>query len=162
MVTSVELRGPFEYSFWLSIIYMALLIVALAALGFIAYKLYKQFKAGSTNADNKQVVYSPSDKLKNKYINRIQDVLTRYNNGQIDKRTGYQELSAHIRGFVHEATGINVENYTASQIKVMNIPYLDALMEEYYVPEFAEEERALDKRLDQSCNTAMGVIKQWN
>ena len=39
---------------------------------------------------------------------------------------------------------------------------LDELMEEYYVPEFAEDEKAKDKDFAESCNKAVGVIKAWS
>ena len=39
---------------------------------------------------------------------------------------------------------------------------LDALIEEYYVPEFGEDVRANGMNLEFSCNKAMGVIKAWS
>ena len=39
-------------------------------------------------------------------------------------------------------TGINVENFTIKEVKAFGIKKLDVLMEEYYVPEFAEDEKA--------------------
>ena len=63
---------------------------------------------------------------------------------------------------MHEVTGINVENFTLREVKAFGIKKLDTLMEEYYVPEFAEDEKAQDKDFLQSCNRAMGVIKAWS
>ena len=39
--------------------------------------------------------------------------------------------------------------------------HLDKLMEEYYVPEFAEDGRPISKELSESCEIAMGVIRTW-
>ena len=63
---------------------------------------------------------------------------------------------------MQEATGINVENYTKAEIKVFGIKHLDNLMEEYYVPEFAEDEKAQNRDFANSCNTALGVIRTWS
>ena len=63
---------------------------------------------------------------------------------------------------MHEATGLNVENYTKSEIKAFGIRQLDRLMEEYYIPEFAEDERARDKDFVSSCNKALGVVRAWS
>jgi hypothetical protein len=92
----------------------------------------------------------------------IQAVLADYNAKKITKRDGYQRLSIIIRGFVQETTGINVENYTLYEIKGLGIEKLNKLIEEYYVPEFAEDNRATKMSLEASCNSAMGVIKTWN
>ena len=58
--------------------------------------------------------------------------------------------------------GINVETATIRDVKKLGIKHLDKLMEEYYVPEFAEEEKAEKKDLSASCNTAIGVIRSWS
>jgi hypothetical protein len=101
-------------------------------------------------------------RVKNQYIGKVQALLNSYSQNKIDKREGYQQLSALIRGFVHEVTGINVENFTIKEVKAFGIKKLDVLMEEYYVPEFAEDEKAKDKDFAESCNKAVGVIKAWS
>ena len=85
-----------------------------------------------------------------------------YTQNKGDTREGYQQLSALIREFVHEVTGINVENFTIKEVKAFGIKKLDVLMEEYYVPEFAEDEKAKDRDFAESCNKAVGVIKAWS
>ncbi|MCR5403234.1 MAG: hypothetical protein K6E91_05355 [Butyrivibrio sp.] len=165
MVTTVKLQNAFEYSWWVAPIAAVFLIGALVLLLYIGRKVYKLL-------DNHIRKISPYIKvhmspqvlagMKNQYIGRIQRLLNEYQAGVFDKREGYQQLSAIIRSFVHEATGINVETLTAAEVKRMGILKLDKLMEEYYVPEFAEDERGKDKDLLSSCNTAMGVIKSWS
>ena len=55
-----------------------------------------------------------------------------------------------------------MESLVKSEIKALGIRNLDKLMEEYYVPEFAEDEKAENKDLISSCVSAMGVIKSWS
>jgi hypothetical protein len=100
--------------------------------------------------------------MKQDYMGRVGSLLNAYNAGTLSKRDGYQRLSAIIRSFIHEVTGINVEAFTVKEVRAMGIRKLDILMEEYYVPEFAEDEKALDKDFAASCNVAMGVIKSWS
>ena len=57
-------------------------------------------------------------------------------------RGGYQDLSGLIRDFVHDATGIKVQNYSLREIQKVGIPGLTALVQEYYEPEFARQSMA--------------------
>ena len=100
--------------------------------------------------------------LKRKYEAQLQGLLRTYAGNQIEKREAYQDLSMLIREFVRDATGIHVENYTVKEIKSLGIRRLDMLMDEYYVPEFAEEFRAKNKDFITSVNTALGVIRTWS
>ncbi|MCR5556619.1 MAG: hypothetical protein K6F75_03545 [Butyrivibrio sp.] len=99
--------------------------------------------------------------IKDRYTRQLQELMTSYTNKKISKREGYQRLSLLIRGFVSDATGINVENYTKTEILNCGYKSLDSLMNEYYVPEFAEGERAQNRDFAASCNKTMKVIKSW-
>ena len=165
MVTSVKLQNPFEYSWWVYLVFGILLGIALILLiyGFVkaAPFLKKEKKIPSVA---RKVALTPGLllALKNQYVTRVQAIIDGHSKGLVSKREGYQQLSYVIRSFVHEVTGINVENYTIREVKAMGIRKLDILMEEYYVPEFAEDEKAREKDLVQSCNNAMGVIRSWS
>ena len=166
MVTTVKLQHPFEYSWWVTLIAVVLGFIALTAIIFFLIKLFSALrkKKEALGPAARRIVMSPEmvARIKTLYIGRVQALLGSYNQNMIDKREGYQQLSALIRGFVHEVTGINVENFTLREVKAFGIKKLDTLMEEYYVPEFAEDEKAQDKDFLQSCNRAMGVIKAWS
>ena len=49
-----------------------------------------------------------------------------------------------------------------TEIKAFGIKSLDKLMNEYYVPEFAEDEKSREKNFLQSCDKSLGVIRKWN
>ena len=165
MVTTVELQNPFEYSLWVSILAAVFILMAIGLLAFIVIKALffnKPAVAPAPVPVNAPVRTNMVQGTKNQYIQRVQDIKNRYAAGAVSKRVGYQELSAVVREFVHAATGINVENLTAAEIKGMGIGMLDVLMEEYYVPEFAEDERAKKKNLSAACDKTEGVIRAWN
>lgn len=165
MVTSVKLQMPFEYSWWVSVITILILLLGLIGVNYVFFWLYRNVqKASASMPAAHKIIMTPEvlRRVKEQYTLRVQSVMDRYSSGALSKRDGYQELSLVIRGFVHEVTGINVENFTAKEVKAMGIRRLDVLMEEYYVPEFAEDERSREKDLMASCNVAMGVIKAWS
>ena len=166
MVTTVKLQHPFEYSWWVILIAVVLGALALAAIIFFIVKAipYLRKKKDIPRPAARKIAMSPDVilRVKNQYIDRVQALLMSYSQNLIDKREGYQRLSALIREFVHEVTGINVENFTVREVKAFGIKKLDVLMEEYYVPEFAEDEKAKDKDFIKSANRAMGVIKAWS
>ena len=165
MVTTVKLQDTFEYSGWQTAIAVALLVLALALIVVVVLGVIKALKKEKhVELKAKKLRLTPERVfgLKGQYVSQVQALLKQYNNGEIDKRDGYQKLSNAIRGFVQEATGINVQNYTVKEVKAMGIRKLDLLMEEYYVPEFAEDEKAEDKDFVKSCSVAMGVIRSWS
>ena len=166
MVTTVKLQNPFEYSWWVTLIAVLLGIIALTVIVFLLVKLFSIFRKRKEieRTMARRIVLTPEmvARLKNRYIGKVQVLLDGYNQNRIDKREGYQQLSVIIREFVQEVTGIRVEYFTIREVKAFGIKKLDTLMEEYYVPEFAEDERAKNKDFQQSCNRAMGVIKAWS
>ncbi len=163
MVTTVSLQAPFEFYLWVVLIAIAMLAGAIVTALYVAKKLFKI--EGFFKKKNPALHIPPAKKLfeiKNDYTAQMERLAATYANSQIDKRAAYQKLSLLIRGFVHDATGLNVENFTKSEIKAFGIRQLDRLMEEYYVPEFAEDERARDKDFMSSCNKALGVVRAWS
>ena len=165
MVTTVELQAPFSYSWWVYLIAAVLLLAALSLIVYVITRLVKIFRKKKTAPKVSQHIRLTPERLellRKQYISQVHDIQVAYSAKQIDLRDGYQRLSSVIRSFIHEVTGIKVENYTKKEVKALGIHKLDILMEEYYVPEFAEDERGKDKDLVKSCQTAMGVIKTWS
>ncbi len=164
MVTTVELQNPMEYSLWVSILAVFLIILAAAFFIYFIIRLIRQNNKKAEKRPAVPVTPKPisSYLVKDRYIRRVRDIKDKYKRKAIGIREGYQELSAVIREFVHDQTGINVESLTAAEIKDRGIGNLSRLMEEYYVPEFAENEKIRGKDLPGSCDTAEEVIRSWN
>ncbi len=167
METTVTLRPPFEYSWWVVAIGIALTALGLFLLIRALYKIFYKKKEPKAVEEQKPAEYKkPMPQhlfiIKKKYIAGINKLRTQYEKEELAKRDAYLKLSLMIRGYVHEATGIDVEKSTLNDVKKMGIRHLDKLMEEYYVPEFAEENRSENRDFVTSCNTAVGVIREWN
>ena len=163
MVTTVTLQPPFEYYWWLIFIGIVFLLGG-AILFLLAFKkLYKNrpAKAGNNMPAIKKPAKASLTSIKDKYEKQLKNLINNYKSKQLSKRDGYQRLSILIRGFVTDVTGINVANYTKTEIQGYGLKSLDTLMNEYYVPEFAEAERAKDRDFLLSCNRTLKVIKSW-
>ena len=163
MVTTVTLQPPFEYYWWLILIGVIFLLGA-GALLFLAFRklfLQKPRKAGK----EKPVMIKPTPQslavIKQKYTEQLRALMDSYAKKTVSKRDGYQRLSLLIRGFVTDVTGINVEIYTKTEIQDFGIKSLDNLMNEYYIPEFGEAERAKTRDFTASCNKTLKVIQSW-
>ena len=165
MVTTVKLQAPFEYSWIVTLATIVLGIIAAVILVYVVKKLLDlREKATAKRPRYHKIRLTPENlaKMKKDYIGRVSVLLNGYLSGKLSKRDGYQKLSGIIRSFVHEVTGINVESFTVKEVKALGIRKLDELMEEYYVPEFAEDEKAENKDFAASCRVAMGVINSWS
>jgi hypothetical protein len=163
MDTTVTLQPPFEYYWWFIIIGAAFLAgaIVLFFLGFKKLYANRQVRKKNDMPAIKKPTRASLVSIKDRYTRQLQDLMTSYANNKISKRDGYQRLSLLIRGFVTDATGINVENYTKTEIASYGIKSLDSLMNEYYIPEFAEMERAQNRDFGLSCNKTLKVIKSW-
>ena len=164
METTVTLQDPFEYSWWVLVVGavclllgIILLIISLRKI----IKLLKKKKEEQSVEPPKLVSNLITRTIGERYIKKIDALKKNYQKGKITKRDGYQELSLIIRGFVHECTGKDVEKCTLKDLKEMKVYWLANLIEDYYIPEFAEDSRAEQKDFVQSCDNAMGVIRSW-
>ncbi|WP_026656911.1 hypothetical protein [Butyrivibrio sp. AE3003] len=165
METTVTLRPPFEYSIWVLLVGIVIFAAFLFMFVWVLLRILGIERNQSDPSAKKENRFSISSGyqyiMKQKYIAQIQMLKNDYKNGKVSQREGFQRLSLLIRGFIHDVTGINVETATIRDVKKLGIKHLDKLMEEYYVPEFAEDGRPISKELSESCETAMGVIRTW-
>ena len=71
----------------------------------------------------KVVKPAPMDmgRVKARYLSELADIAGQYDQGKLDVRGAYQRMSRCIRGFVHAATGIRVQNYTLYDIERLNL-----------------------------------------
>jgi len=153
MQVSVKLNDMFSYS----VLPILIIIIVIITITGIIIILNKPKKA------NKLEIKPPSYKnlisIKNTYLNEITILLNNLNNNSITSRRAYQTLSLIIRGFVYEATNIQVMNCTLKDIASLNIPILYELVREYYEPEFSKNTKG---NIVNSINKTKEVIEKWN
>lgn len=143
MVTSVDLQDPMSYYlFWLILALVAVAVVIFVQVFFRIYLKDILRKKKNRKPKIKKVSKKPLPVLKWEYLQKMEYLERRVFSGGVSMRGGYQDLSGLIRDFVHDATGIKVQNYSLREIQKVGIPGLTALVQEYYEPEFARQSMA--------------------
>ena len=159
MQTFINLQEPFTYSL------IPLIIVTFVIIAMTCYLIYSKKTKEKSKVDENEIKVIPEKNIKNipviksKYLNQLDTIEHKYTNEMIELRKAYQLISEAIRLFVFEITDITTQNYSLKEIKKLNIPDLDELIEEYYEPEFASKSVG---DFNSSINKARRVIKEWN
>ncbi len=160
MDTSVRLQDMFSHS---KIPMLIVLGMITAILLFIVISLLIKRLKKLRNNKRKPVVMEKKPvnvmEVKQNYLNRLMMIEVSYQRGECTVRSAYQNMSAIIRGFVEELTGIKVQNCTLQDIKFLHMPVLEELMEEYYSPEFAKKSEG---DVMASIKRTRGAIERWN
>lgn len=161
MDTSVKLQDMFSFS--LVPIYIVAGLIGAIILYFIIDFIVRKIKSRPKKEVTKKqeiVVKKPVNvsASKEKYIEKLVILENEYNNGTCDVRNAYQQMSAIIRDFVFDVTGIKVQNYTLLDIKGLNMPVLEELIEEYYSPEFEEQSEG---NVKVSLDKTKAAIERW-
>ena len=149
-MVKTQLQDPFSYSI-IPIVFIFIVLLSLTV-----YLVVTRKKSPKTK--KVKVILTPNSNINNikeKYLKEIAKV----ENNLISNRKAYQELSILIRTFVYEVTNINVQSYTLSDIKFLNIQPLYELLKEYYHPEFSFDSQSDVKG---SLNKTREVIVKWN
>ena len=119
------------------------LFIALLFLLAAIYYLYHAIKYDREKKDIIPIHLPPKRtirQIKEKYIEKINDLENDLQQNKLQPRIAYQKLSVLARLFTYEMTGIQSQNYTLEELRTVPLPKLIPLIEEYYTPEFAREE----------------------
>lgn len=162
MSISVSLQDPLSYSTDLLFILLVAVIVPIIIIVLVRLILSKPPMKTQKKVKPAPVEKPASnmDRLRQKYLIKIDAVDRDYQDCKIDERESYIRLSSIVRNFVHEATGVNTQNLTLSEIERLSMPALHGLISVFYRPEFAYETGDID--VAASFNDARRVIREWN
>ena len=155
---SVDLQDPYSYNLRLFIIISALTVVSIIAL--IAVFLIRKKMKPTVKKVEKIPVFKPKApaEAQKEYLAKIDAIEQKYKDGTFDVRTTHLELSAVVRMFVHDVTGIEAQNFSLNELKEKNVYQISGLIEEFYAPEFAQR---TDKETMDSISDARKVILTW-
>ena len=161
MQISVELQNPFIYSLLLTIGLIALVVLPLIIAGIIWLIKHKPQKRVKKVKPPKPVKPKPInvELVKRDYLNKIDAIRVKYNEGKIDTRATYLELSSVVRNFVHEVTNIDTQNFSLYELKALNMDELSQLIEQFYRPEFSYEDTTSD--INVAFVDARTVVSKW-
>lgn len=166
MHLTVDIQDPFSYS--LNYIYIAIGVMVLPIIIWLIYKLIKKILGNKKKANEKTPGKEPEVKkirikdkikIKNKYLSMLKKLSDDFSKEKIDERKLYTELSSLVRNYVYEMTDLEVHKYTLRDIRKMNLPGLEQLINDYYTPEFAMESHSNPV---EAIENARGVIETWN
>lgn len=139
MNTTVKLQEPFSYALW------PVIGIGIVVFGYFIYlvttKIVKVVKRRNESRKQQPQIKKTTDlaTVKCRYKKELENIEAELNQGQITVRVAYQKMSACIRHFVYEVTGIKVHKYTLSEIQSLNMPMLSELIQEYYPSEFEKD-----------------------
>lgn len=100
-----------------------------------------------------------SRQVRDSYLAQLRYTRQLYSEGNISCKEGYLRLSRIIKGFINDYSEIDIATKTLAEIRGMEVPYVETLVEEYYAVEFAPD---LEGDLYKSLDTTEKVIELWN
>lgn len=160
MTTLVEIQDILSYGL-IPVIVMAVASIIPIFLFIIAELRKKSEKKALPAAyEEMRPKFPPhSRQVRDSYLAQLRFTRLCYSQGSIDCKEGYQRLSQIIKGFVNDYSEIDVASKTLAEIRGMELPYIETLVEEYYAVEFAPD---MDGDLYKSLDTTEKVIELWN
>lgn len=161
MTTSVTLQNPFSYSFILLLALIIIIVFPIILYLIIKIVAYLRSKGKKVRTSNKKKSKPVNiEKLKIKYLDKIEKLEEKQKAEKISGRQSYLELSEIVREFVQESTGVKVSNYSLGEIKTLSMPSLYVLIEQFYKPEFGAEET--EEGIENAFKDARRVVTEWN
>ena len=161
MQVTVSLQDNYTY---LPLVLLVLAVFAAVVL-LVVWALKEKRKPKEQNKIPQAASVNPRSRvmeLKRKYDRQLAELEEVYVKGEISGRKAYQKLSRLVRAFAHEMTGIRVSNYTLSELRGVGMPQLTSLIEECYVPEFAQGNRSESEvEIKDAIRKARKVISEW-
>lgn len=154
---TVELEDPYSYSrlpIWITIAVIATSIIIVLAI----FLIRRLLRHKDTTPKPKVFTPKPLMTAKTEYLSKVNAIEQNYRTGTMDARTAHQELSATVRMFVYDLTGIEAQNFSLNELKARKIR-ISYLIEEFYAPEFAQRS---DKETLESIADARRVISSWS
>jgi len=157
MPTTIKLQGQFISEAPVLFLLFLLLISP------ILFKIFNKLK-NKKNMPQKKVeeqVATPTVTIsvRDSYVNKIEKLRKDFQSGKRSDRETFGLLSFYIKEFVLEISGIDITKKTLAEIRAINIPEIEKLIEEYYAFEFAPDKLG---DVNKSIDRTVKVIKTWS
>lgn len=102
------------------------------------------------------------DTVRAKYLALISQVQHRYDAEGLSGRAAHLELSAAVRSFAHEMTGVRAQRMTLGELRERQLPLLADAVASFYPAEFADNHSHADQPLAVSADVARNVVRSWH
>lgn len=159
MDITVKLQNPFSYALWPIILLGVIVLGIIVTLMILKLNIKPKKKPAPKNEQPQKVQTVDVNRIRMFYLMQLDELEKAFRNEKLSIREAYQNMSRIVRQFVQERTGIQADSYTLNDIKKLNIPKLEALISEFYSPEFSVKSQgdvfaALEK--------SRRIIEEWN
>lgn len=139
------------------------LVLGIAILALIAafYVLVLLFTAGRTKSAKFEEKPEPPvdlEKLQHEGYTKIAEIETASMNGSLDTKAAHEQLSAVVREYVAEATGIPTDHMTLSDLRNTELRGTARAVEQFYPAVFGPEPQ---QDLAKSIHMAREVLAGW-
>lgn len=153
MPTTVALQGTVAYG---AIPLWILFFILISPL--IKKRINKKKAKKAVKEAPKPAIKKVPLSVKEKYVVELNRMLEEYETKKRDEKESYQLLSHFLREFFHEYAGIDVTRKTLAEIRGINNPKLERLVEEFYACEFAPDVRG---NIKASVERTIKEINNW-
>lgn len=123
---------PVAYSPWL--LGSAMAVAGLVALWYLG--LVVLARTGPPQYEPAPLPAVEMQTLRERCLHAIDDIERQVHEGTMERRTAYERLSAIIRDFIGDATGLPLDRMTLSDVRASGLPRLPRLLEVIYPLEF--------------------------
>ncbi|WP_104087549.1 hypothetical protein [Arthrobacter sp. GMC3] len=156
IVTQGEFFAPVGYSVLWPILGAALVVLSLGWVGWI----WMSTRPGNHAEVPGFVAPRNPDTVRTKYLTLISAVQHQYDAGRLGGRAAHQELSAAVRSFVYEMTGVRAQRMTLAELRERQLPLLADAVASFYPAEFATHHHA-EPQLHVAAELARNVVRSW-
>ncbi|MCU6478843.1 hypothetical protein [Arthrobacter sp. A2-55] len=125
--------APAGYSILWPLLGAALLVLCAGWLGWV----WMSTRPGNTPAVPHFVPPRNAATIKGRYLARIDTLVRQHDAGERGLRETHQELSAAVRSFVHDMTGLKAQRMTLAELRAHQLPSVVRAVETFYPAEFA-------------------------
>jgi hypothetical protein len=154
---SVSLNPPIQYSIIWLIIGAVLLLLIAVWYGVLFWLTRHKPYASLANLKPAPPGFD-LEKLKQKYLQLIDECYNAYKHDHATLRSLHKGLSMTVRYFVHEANHFPAPRLTLADLKRAPYPELSRVVEDYYAKEFAAVEHG---NAEASVEAAKDMVRRW-
>ncbi|HEY9565597.1 MAG TPA: hypothetical protein VIR30_17665 [Nocardioides sp.] len=149
-----EFTGPIGYSsLWVWLAVGAFILVSL---------YYLAVWAWSVSGHPKPVANRDPVTARTKAFGEFDRIGAQVASGELPEREGYQQMSAVVRGFVSEVTGLPTHTMALADLRAIGIPHVADLVALMYPPEFSPEDDVAQEPLSRTLDRARNVVATWS
>lgn len=157
ITSATELHDPVGYAAWVT--WAPLLLVGAVAGYYVWVWSWSRHTPPATEAYVAKVA-EPKEKARAAALTSLDRIEAQVRNGRLDVRTGFQQLSATVRGFVEEVTEVPARAMTLTELQDVTDPRVGEAIAAMYPPEFEPGETDAAE-LDRSVAQARELVRRW-